>query len=666
MVLMLAMLCLATASSVSPVQKVIQLLDELKAKVEADLAAEETAMEEYTAWCDEESNSKEDAITSSKRTIDDLSATIEDAKGTIATLTSTVEDLTSKISASESDLADASKIRKKENADFLAAEKELVDTVDGLGRAVVVLKRNMAFVQAGQLPKKELSLMATSLSKIIEASWVNEHDRKVVQSLLQTSDGDEDLSFQPQATTTSYTSQSGGIVDTLEDMREKAEESLSSTRKDEMEAAHAFALLKQSLEDEISVSKKQLSQATLQKSTTEEELHAAEEELTTTKKVLADDEAYLAELKESCSAKATAWSIRQKDAGEETAAIEKAKEILSTGVKVFLQTSSMTRTKDEDVETAQRRAGAVRVLRGLAKKYNTFGLLELSMSAQSDPFGKIRGLIESMIAKLTKEAAEEADLKSFCDEETAESKKKQADLSAKLDKTNARIAKAVASKAKLTEDIKVLEEQIAEIDAADAEATKIRGEEHEEYLKSSKDLKDSAEAVAKAISVLTEYYSSASFVQTKEAPEFASNKGDIASTITSMLEVAESDLSKLLAETEAAESSALAAYEELTEDNKVSKATKMADAKGKAQEVKSTDVALSNYKEDKTSLTSELDAVLAYLDKLKPQCETKIMSYAERKAKREAEIEGLKEALTILSETAFLQVKSTLRGARRA
>merc|ERR550537_957545 len=577
-----------------------------------------------------------------------------------------VEDLTSKISASESDLADATKIRNKENADFLAAEKELIDTVDGLDRAVTVLKRNMAFMQVGNFPKKEMSWLATSLSKIIEASWVNEHDRKVVQSLLQTSDGDEDLSFQPQATTSSYSSQSGGIVDTLEDMREKAEESLSSTRKDEMEAAHAFALLKQSLEDEISVSKKQLSQATLQKSTTEEELHAAEEELTTTKKVLADDEAYLAELKESCSAKATAWSIRQKDAGDETAAIEKAKEILSTGVKVFLQTSSMTRTKDEDVEQAQRRAAAVRTLRSLAKKYNTFGLLELSMSAQSDPFGKVRGLIESMIAKLTKEAAEEADLKSFCDEETAESKKKQADLSAKLDKTDARIAKAVASTAKLTEDIKVLEEQVAEIDAADAAATKIRAEEHEEYLTASKDLKDSAEAVAKAISVLTEYYSSASFVQTNEAPEFASNKGDIASTITSMLEVAESDLSKLLAETEAAESSALAAFEELTKENKVSKATKMADAKSKAQEGKSTDVALSNYKEDKTSLTGELDAVLAYLDKLKPQCETKVMSYAERKAKREAEIEGLKEALQVLSETALLQVKSSLRGVRRA
>ena len=41
-------------------------------------------------------------------------------------------------------------------------------------------------------------------------------------------------------------------------------------------------------------------------------------------------------------------------------------------------------------------------------------------------------------------------------------------------------------------------------------------------------------------------------------------------------------------------------------------------------------------------------------------------SYAERKAKREAEIEGLKEALQVLSETALLQVKSSLRGVRRA
>merc|ERR1719265_2623314 len=368
------MVCLmgAMGVEVSPVQKVIQLLDDLKGKVANDLANEAKAMEEYTAWCDEEANTKEDAITSSKRTIGDLEATIEDAEGTIMSLTSTVEDLTSKISASEADLAGATDIRNKENADFMAAEKELVDTVDGLERAVTVLKRNMAFVQQGGA-KKELALLARSLSKVIEASWVNEHQRSVVQSLLQSQDSDEDLSLQPQASVQAFSSSSGGIVDTLVDMQEKAEESLSSTRKDEMEAAHAYAMLKQSMEDAIRVAKKQLSDATLQKSTTEEELHAAGEELAATKKVLADDTKYLEELKQSCSAK--------------------AKEILSSGMKVFLQTSTRMHTKDEDAGEIQTRETVVNLLKNLAKKYRTYGLMQLSTSAQSDPFGKVRGLI---------------------------------------------------------------------------------------------------------------------------------------------------------------------------------------------------------------------------------------------------------------------------------
>merc|ERR1719231_2185666 len=120
------------------------------------------------------------------------------------------------------------------------------------------------------------------------------------------------------------------------------------------------------------------------------------------------------------------------------------------------------------------RAQVVRVLSGLAQKFHSYGLTQLVASARSDPFGKIRGLIEGMIEKLTKEAAEEADQKSFCDEEIGESKKKQADLSGKLDKTAARIAKADAGVAKLTEEIKLLETEIFEIDAGQKEATKMR------------------------------------------------------------------------------------------------------------------------------------------------------------------------------------------------
>merc|ERR1719453_2258435 len=114
------------------------------------------------------------------------------------------------------------------------------------------------------------------------------------------------------------------------------------------------------------------------------------------------------------------------------------------------------------------RSQVVSILRRVSKKAHSYALMQLLASAQSDPFGKIRGLIEEMIAKLTKEAAEEADQKSFCDEEISESKAKQADLSGKLDKTTSRIAKAEADKAKLEEEIKTLETEIAEISESKA------------------------------------------------------------------------------------------------------------------------------------------------------------------------------------------------------
>merc|ERR1719359_1890210 len=241
-----------------------------------------------------------------------------------------------------------------------------------------------------------------------------------------------------------------------------------------------------------------------------------------------------------------------------------------------------------------------------------------------------------------------------------------------LDKLSARIDGATTTIAENTESIKTLEAEVAEIDRAQAEATSIRTTEHEDYLKASKDYKDSAEAVAKAIEVLKNFYEG-SFLQVNskttlksKQPEFGGAKSDIASTIISVLEMSEEDFTTLLAECEATEDAAAKAYEKLTDENKVSKATKQTEAKGKASEVKSLTVQLEHSKEDSASVSAELDAVLAYIDKLKPQCVEKAMSYAEKKAAREAEIEGLKEALEILAGSALVQTKVSLRTIKKA
>merc|ERR1719482_1114467 len=416
----------------------------------------------------------------------------------------------------------------------------------------------------------------------------------------------------------------------------------------EMKAGHTYEMLKQSLEMELSTMEKRMSEATTEKSGLEETYASAEEELVATKKTLADDEKYLEELKQSCSMKAQEWATRQKDAAGELAAIAKAKEVLESGVKVFLQVSTKAKAHATDASD-DKRARIMAVLAKLEESDKSYFFMQVKSEAQGGPFDKVKGLIESMIMRLEKQAAEEAEAKAFCDTETEKSKAKQAELTATSDKSQVRIEKATATIAELKEQIKTLQAQMAEMDAAQAEATSLRNKESEEFLKASKDYKDSAEAVANAIAVLQEYYSSGSFAQVKEAPELGGAKTDIAETIMSMLEVAESDFTSLLAEAEASESAAQTSYDKLTEQNAVTKAASTEEVAGKEAKVKSEGTALLNYKEDFATTGKELDAVLAYLDKLKPQCETKVMSYAERVAKREAEIEGLKEALEILS-----------------
>merc|ERR1719258_630559 len=81
--------------------------------------------------------------------------------------------------------------------------------------------------------------LTMSLEKIIEANWVNQKDKAAVQALLQSrsGDADEDLSLQPQAKVSGYQSQGSGILDTISDMKDKAESTLSDARKAEPTAA---------------------------------------------------------------------------------------------------------------------------------------------------------------------------------------------------------------------------------------------------------------------------------------------------------------------------------------------------------------------------------------------------------------------------------------------
>merc|ERR1719428_2379564 len=120
MIFGLALLIAAASGAtvkVSPVQKVIQLIDDMAGKVTKEMNEGVATFEEFAKFCDDEATEKGYAIKDSKEAIDEFTATIVDSKAIVDTEEAAVGDLSTKISDTESELATSTSLREKEHAD---------------------------------------------------------------------------------------------------------------------------------------------------------------------------------------------------------------------------------------------------------------------------------------------------------------------------------------------------------------------------------------------------------------------------------------------------------------------------------------------------------------------------------------------------------------------
>merc|ERR1719375_1647170 len=245
-----------------------------------------------------------------------------------------------------------------------------------------------------------LNAVIQSLGQIVEASFVTQRQKDHIAALLQSrADAQEDAEFG------SGTMDEGGvnaILDTLADMEEKAEASLSEVHKGESEARMSHTMLMQGLENEIKSMKQEKDESTSKSASTAAALAQAEKDLATEKKSLAEDEAYLRDLKRDCQSRATDFEVEARDNQAELKALEAAKAILLKKFAAFVQTSAKARARvtvrDDVNDDAKQRA--LKSIEQLGKRLHSTALVALAYRAAADPFGKIRGMIEDMIAKL--------------------------------------------------------------------------------------------------------------------------------------------------------------------------------------------------------------------------------------------------------------------------
>merc|ERR1719335_1738598 len=354
-----------------------------------------------------------------------------------------------------------------------------------------------------------------------------------------------------------YKSKSGGIVDVLTDMKEKADAELADLRKAEITNQHNFDLLKLSITDTIKANTKELDENKAAKAEASETLAAAEGDLAMTEKALAEATAGLELVHTDCMEKAGDHEITVKGRAEELAALAKAKKIIQqmTAGAVsqsysFLQTSLTTSADLKNMEV-------VNLVKKLAREQHSTALAQLASrinavmrygaTSGDDPFAKVKGLITDMITKLMNEAAAEASEKAYCDEEMAKTKAKKEELTDDIEKLTSKIDSDTAASEQLKEEVAALQKALADLAEEQAEMDKIREETHAAYVTAKADLEQGIQGVQQALEVLRNYYQAeeAAFMQQAAAQE---------------------------------------EYEKTTQENKINKATMEQDVKYKTKE----------------------------------------------------------------------------------
>jgi len=688
------------SGSIAAVQKVIGMLQDMTAKAKQEKKDEEVAFGKFQTWCKLESaNLKEDIKQAGER-IELLGASIDKLGSDIKNLGEEIMEHKQTKAKHESDMQAEKDQRAKDHEAFLAEEQDYSESVDAIDRALTIMQKEnydrpgaaaaLLQVSNGRLPEKARSLVAAFVDMLGGDSPLGGTDYEA-----------------PQAN--AYEFQSGGIIELLKKLQDDFRSQLGQCQKEEMNAKHAHDMSVQDHEDIIENNARAASEKTQEKDRKAEEKAQNEKQKKATEEGKAADENTLSEMTTECTEKSMSFQEKQQLRTEEIEAMAKAIEILSSDdVSGMAQKHLELAQASSGVALVQSSGESMARLRGVHRRVREFLLREgqrlkskqitlLAEKLMADPFAKVKKMIDAMITRLLEEANQDAQHEGFCDTELGKNKVTRTKLSQDIDALTAATESGKATIAELQEETARLSAEVADLDKSMGEATELRKADKAKNEETIADSQAAQKAVAAATAVLKDFYAKAStatafvqeaarapapsewglktrvkmgsdewnslanpnfegtvdkghkegmqtFGEREEGQQDRANYG-----VIGLLEVIASDFANLEADTNSAEAAAAEAYERFMVESKKSKATKE-----QKIELNNADQAAAEAKlhEDTADLKATQDELLAadrVYEKLVPQCMDQGMTWEERVAARQAEIDSLKEALKLLS-----------------
>jgi septal ring factor EnvC (AmiA/AmiB activator) len=666
----------------NPIRKVVGLLQAMAKKVEKEGQKEKDLYEKFMCYCKNGAADLNLAISDSSAKVPSLQSDIEAAEANSVKLKQDLKQHQTNRAAAKAAMAEATSLREKDNAAYVAESTELKGYVNALAGAIPAIEAGMAGTGLLQTQAATVAQLRRAASR---DDTLTDYDRESILSF---------LAGNAKGSSSRYVPKGGEIVGILKEMKKNFDSDLAGVEEKEAEALKVYEELIAAKEKEVNSHTGSIEKKTARVGELDMSIVRMKQELTENEAALIENQKFLKDLDSDCAAKTGEMEERVKTRAEELVAIHETIKILNDDdalelFKKTLPSASFVQLGSGKKTDAKRKA--MLLLRKIVHTPKDTGsdlrFLELALMGRKVDFTKVFKMIDDMITILKQEQVDDEAKKEYCNMQIDQGEDKSKELTGTIHDLEVNIEEKTGAISTLKDELKTFNAGVAELDKQVAEATEQRKDENKEFTELMSDDTAAKELLNFAKNRLQKFYNPKLYKPPPKAEDAAEEfvqvasshhsgrqepgpspatwsqgygkKGEENAGVIQMIDLLIRDLDKEITEAQTQEEMSQKAYEELMNDSAEKRAKDVKAIQVKQSAVADNEELLTTANGDLKAKKQEFMAVETYVSQLHGECDWLLQNFDLRKSARAEEMDALKQAKAVLAGADFSFVQAS-------
>jgi len=636
----------------NPIRKVVNMLQAMQKKVEAEGEAEEKLYEKFMCYCKNGEGALSKSIAEAEAKGPQLTSDIEAGEMEVKQLKGDVKQHQTDRAAAKTAMAEAKTIREKEAATFAALKSDADANIAAVTKATAAIEKGMA----GAFLQSSGAQVLRNL--VLAQNNIDDYSREEITSFLSNGQG--------------AAPGTGAITGILKQMGDTMNKDLSEAAGEEATSIKNFDELMAAKTKEVGALTKGIEEKMVRLGELQVQIVEMKEDLDDTGKALLEDKKFLGDLDKNCADKQKEHDANTKLRSQELVALADTIKVLNDddALELFKKTlpGAASFMQLQVTEKEQRRQ-ALAVIKAVHRPELSF--LAMALQGKKVSFAKVLKMIDEMVSVLQAEQQDDNDKKEYCSMQFDLADDKKKGLEREVSNLGKAIEKGQEGVAALADEIKALQASITALDKSVAEATEQRKEENSEFTELMASDGAAKEILGFAKNRLNKFYNPKLYKAppkkeltdedratlaaggTLATAAAFSKKSEESNGVIALIDLMIKDLTKEMTEAKTSEKLAQEDYEEAMKDGAEKRAidTKTLADKEKAKAEMSAEIEANT--EEKGATVKTLMATEKHIQSLHGECDWLLKYYEVRKEARAGEVESLKTAKSVLSGADF-------------